>query len=154
MIAARHGCRTIGSPATSQPAQGGSREMTLRLLNTECNHLLYPRPQSPRDAAALSSLLRSPRVSCSGQQSPKPKSACLVVAAEVTQGVLLRPAEPQAQERQDGARRPGALDQLQELGGRQLGWRRHQRRARGPWRCSSIAHGGWCLCPRTRRHRP
>jgi hypothetical protein len=49
--------------------------MTLRLLNTERNHLLHPRPQSPRDAAALSSLLRSPRMSCSGQQSPKPKSA-------------------------------------------------------------------------------
>lgn len=46
--------------------------MTLRLLNTERNHLLSPKPQSPRDAA-LSSLLRSPRVSCSG--SPKPKTA-------------------------------------------------------------------------------
>ncbi|XP_066312022.1 IQ domain-containing protein IQM1-like [Miscanthus floridulus] len=44
--------------------------MTLRLLNTERNHLLSPRPQSPRDAAL--SLLRSPRVSCS---SPKPKAA-------------------------------------------------------------------------------
>ena len=49
--------------------------MTLRLLNTERNHLLHPRPQSPRDAAALSSLLRSPRMSCSVQQSPQPKSA-------------------------------------------------------------------------------
>jgi hypothetical protein len=56
---------------------------------------------------------------------------CLVVAAEVTQGVLLWPAEPQAQERQDGARRPGALAQLQELGGGQPGRRRHQRRAPG-----------------------
>jgi hypothetical protein len=47
--------------------------MTLRLLTTERNHLLSPRPQSPRDAA-LSSLLRSPRLSCSGS-SPRPKAA-------------------------------------------------------------------------------
>jgi hypothetical protein len=47
--------------------------MSLGLLNTERNHLLSPKPQSPRDAA-VSSLLRSPRASCgSCSQSPKPK---------------------------------------------------------------------------------
>ncbi|XP_066309028.1 IQ domain-containing protein IQM1-like [Miscanthus floridulus] len=46
--------------------------MSLRLLTTERNHLLSPKPQSPRDAAL--SLLRSPRLSCSGS-SPKPKAA-------------------------------------------------------------------------------
>ncbi|OEL17087.1 IQ domain-containing protein IQM1 [Dichanthelium oligosanthes] len=48
--------------------------MTLRLLNTERNHLLSPKPHSPRDGGAFSPLRPSPRVSCKTSSTGSPRS--------------------------------------------------------------------------------